>query len=363
MPRLKHFELQALSSTLLELYSPSPQANLPARFFAALKRHLSCDNYCYSEFSNQGAACMAFEPALRVDTNVFNHYVDQHPTIAAFIKDQIRSSLKISDFLSLNQWRRSDLWNNCFRLENLNYQLGYLALNPGPRLGLALNRTKRDFTDGERALFDLLIPHLLQVFQTSQLFSRRQDPKEANGQAWLIADSTGQILSETNQALHWLTEYFGHNGSLPARIRDWLRQRAAAFNDSNGLVSPLQDFSIQRGATHLTVRSLSPPDSPEQRLLLSKDHQELHPQPLQSLGLTKREAEVLFWISHGKRNSEIGQILGARTRTIAKHLEKIFVKLGVETRTAAANAALEVLHSSSSGNGSSHSARPRNVLG
>src|SRR5262249_34533721 len=143
----------------------------------------------------------------------------------------------------------------------------------------------------------------------------------------------------------------GYNGSLPAQIRDWLNRRAAALNDSNGLVSPLQDFSIQRGSKRLTVRSLSPPDSPEQRLLLSKDDQELDPQSLQCLGLTKREAEVLFWISHGKRNSEIGQILGACTRTIGKHLEKIFVKLGVETRTAAANMALEVLRPSSLGNG------------
>jgi hypothetical protein len=199
---------------------------------------------------------------------MFTYVKFDNPKSRCSSKDQIRSSLKISDFLTLNRWRRSDLWNNCFRPENLNYQLGYLALNPGPWLGLALNRTKRDFTDGERALLDLLIPHLLQVFQTSQLFSRRSELKETNGQALLIADSTGQILSETNQALHWLREYFGYNGSLPARIRDWLKRRAAAFNDSDGLVSPLEDFSIQRGSNHLTVHSLSPPDSQEQRLLL-----------------------------------------------------------------------------------------------
>jgi DNA-binding CsgD family transcriptional regulator len=91
-----------------------------------------------------------------------------------------------------------------------------------------------------------------------------------------------------------------------------------------------------------------------QRLLLSEDHQEIDPQSLESLGLTKREAEVLFWISQGKRNSEIGQILGARSRTIGKHVEKIFLKLGVETRTAAANMAFKVLCPSSFGNGSSH---------
>jgi hypothetical protein len=144
---------------------------------------------------------------------------------------------------------------------------------------LALNRTKRDFTEEERALFDLLIPHLLQVFQTSQLFSRLSDVAETSREAWLVANSTGRILFETGKAVDWLVEYFG-NGSLPAQIRDWLKRRASGFNDSNGLASSLQDFSIQRGRKRLTVRSLSSPQSPEQRLLLSKDNQEFDPQAL-----------------------------------------------------------------------------------
>ena len=62
----------------------------------------------------------------------------------------------------------------------------------------------------------------------------------------------------------------------------------------------------------------------------------LSPEALRSLGLTTRESEVLTWVALGKTNPEVGTILGARPRTVAKHLERIFVKLGVETRTAAA---------------------------
>jgi len=61
-----------------------------------------------------------------------------------------------------------------------------------------------------------------------------------------------------------------------------------------------------------------------------------------SLKLTPREAEVLFWISRGKSNHDIGVILGAKTGTICKHVEHIFGKLSVENRTAAAVVALEV---------------------
>ena len=54
------------------------------------------------------------------------------------------------------------------------------------------------------------------------------------------------------------------------------------------------------------------------------------------LGLTPREIEVLNWVTDGKTNAQIGLILGASPRTIQKHLEHVFEKLGVETRTAAA---------------------------
>ena len=57
--------------------------------------------------------------------------------------------------------------------------------------------------------------------------------------------------------------------------------------------------------------------------------------------LTPREAEVLFWISEGKSNRDIGIILGAKTGTICKHVEHIFSKLNVENRTSAAVVALE----------------------
>src|SRR6266496_6222953 len=66
---------------------------------------------------------------------------------------------------------------------------------------------------------------------------------------------------------------------------------------------------------------------------------------LASLKLTPREGEVLFWISQGKSNHDIGVILGAKTGTICKHVEHIFGKLNVENRTAAAVVAFETYRS------------------
>jgi len=63
----------------------------------------------------------------------------------------------------------------------------------------------------------------------------------------------------------------------------------------------------------------------------------------QRLSLTDREAEVLLWISYGKSNGMISEVLAISPRTVQKHLERIYEKLGVETRAAAAAVAIKVL--------------------
>src|SRR5580765_2982117 len=59
------------------------------------------------------------------------------------------------------------------------------------------------------------------------------------------------------------------------------------------------------------------------------------PQSLKTMGLTQRETEVLAWVAEGKSNNDVGLILGIRSVTVKKHLEHIFEKMCVETRTAA----------------------------
>jgi len=68
------------------------------------------------------------------------------------------------------------------------------------------------------------------------------------------------------------------------------------------------------------------------------------PQALQrTFSLTSREAEVLLWLSRGKSNRDIGEILSISPRTVNKHLEQVFIKLGVENRAAATGAAVRAL--------------------
>jgi DNA-binding CsgD family transcriptional regulator len=342
MARLRHQQLKALSEALLDAYSPGPIADLPVRMFSTLHRCLSFDFLGYHEITDNQNQRSVIYPEYPFDDEIFATYLHQHPTWNGIVRDQLECSVKISDFVSRDEWQRTDLYNHIFRPQRQNHQLAFITFGEFPQLGVALNRSTCDSSE-ECSVLDLLKPHLSQALATSKLFSYYSDSSERNGQLCIVVNSAGKILFETGKAIDLLIEYFGHNGTLPTQLRDWLHRRASPLADSV-LGLKLQDFSIQRGSKRLTVRSLSAPQAPEHRLILTETSEELDADSLQRLGLTKREAEVLFWVSQGKRNSEIAEILGARSRTIGKHVERILGKLCVETRTAAAKMAEEVLH-------------------
>lgn len=108
---------------------------------------------------------------------------------------------------------------------------------------------------------------------------------------------------------------------------------------------------MQANGSQLTIRLLADSTRDRQTLLMEERRTELSAAPLQRLGLTAREAEVLLWVAQGKTNPEIGTILGASPGTVHKHTEHIFTKLGVETRTAAAASAWQVMNSDVSEDG------------
>ena len=98
------------------------------------------------------------------------------------------------------------------------------------------------------------------------------------------------------------------------------------------------------GSRRVECTMLSPIGADELLFRLSEEAAEAYEARLRSaLGLTSREADVLLWLSRGKTNREIGQILDISPRTVNKHLEQVFVKLGVENRASAAARAVRLL--------------------
>ena len=101
---------------------------------------------------------------------------------------------------------------------------------------------------------------------------------------------------------------------------------------------------LESGGRKLEISVLSPIGPDELLFRLTELSTQPDEQVLQnSLALTSRESEVLLWISRGKSNREIGEILKISPRTVNKHLEQIFEKLGVENRASAAARAVRTL--------------------
>lgn len=137
--------------------------------------------------------------------------------------------------------------------------------------------------------------------------------------AVVLADATDKIVFSSRLAENLLHKYF------PDRVAGELPPRLAA---TEGLV--VRRFA-EPGRNDLHTLVLEERTSPP------------GPTALVALGLTPREAEVLYWLAQGKSNPDTATILGANVRTVHKHVEHIFQKLGLETRHAATLAALEIL--------------------
>ena len=94
----------------------------------------------------------------------------------------------------------------------------------------------------------------------------------------------------------------------------------------------------------LTVHYFKQNDEDEFLLKIQSPNVEIDPSILEnSLAITGRESEVLLWIAHGKTNREIADILEMSPRTVNKHLEQMYPKIGAHNRTSAASVAIQTL--------------------
>lgn len=154
-----------------------------------------------------------------------------------------------------------------------------------------------------------------------------RDAVDLGGLGVLMLDARGRIAWHSPQAAQWLAECFPDSGGPPA---SWL-ERLLALGSGEEAVHGC-------GARHLLVaRSLGEAGVGETMLLLRRrDAQGATDNRIANAALTPRETEVLSWLAKGKTNRDIAQILGMSPRTVNKHLEHVFEKLGVETRAAAA---------------------------
>lgn len=159
--------------------------------------------------------------------------------------------------------------------------------------------------------------------------------------AVVVATPDGRIQLCTLLARRWLETWFGAPPApeqLPTALTQWLACRGEG--DAAAV-----DAVFRRRSEHaeLCIRRFADPLSGDCVMLLLDERRADSPAALGRLGLSPRETEVLYWLAEGKSYKEIGVILGCESRTAQKHAERIFAKLGVENRHAAALVARETL--------------------
>ncbi|ABD71106.1 two component transcriptional regulator, LuxR family [Rhodoferax ferrireducens T118] len=154
--------------------------------------------------------------------------------------------------------------------------------------------------------------------------------------------SDGKLMWQTPLARELLLRYYGTEApKTPEPVCQWLRRHV---NDAVALTEPPR-LSIELGPKRLTFRlhqQIGDSEGGGDWLIIMQevsDESVIEAIAL-SFKLTPREAEVLYWVVKGKINRDIGDILGSSPMTVKKHLEHVFAKLGVETRTAAAGMAM-----------------------
>lgn len=183
--------------------------------------------------------------------------------------------------------------------------------------------------------------------QGARLARQTRNALDAFGYASITVRAVdGRLMWQTPLARDLLAAYYPQEGQqpsafAPAAVVDWLRRHLA---QAHQLVEPPR-LTAQAGARRLTFRlhrQTGDDEAGGEWLIVMREESDAAVIEAMSLSfkLTAREAEVLYWVVKGKINRDIADIVGASPATVKKHLERVFAKLGVETRTSAAAMAM-----------------------
>jgi DNA-binding CsgD family transcriptional regulator len=279
------------------------------------------------------------------DIAAFDRYFFEHPLVL-FHKDHSDGGAhRISDSVPPRAFRRGALYDEYYRRIGIDHAVAVPLFVDGRTLvSFVLNRTGRDFSDDEMALLDWLRGRLGDMYRnvvalqrTIAAVAEMRTIAEADGWALVPLDAQRRIRELPARARMALGGAcpggrLRVGARLPGMIDAWVRRSTAG--GAPWLALPPLSLGAPRG--RVTLRAV--PDAtdgggwtllvrgqPEQRTTASRGE----------MPLTRREREILDWVAAGKTDRQIAAIIGASPRTVQKHLEHVYVKLGVENRTAA----------------------------
>jgi DNA-binding CsgD family transcriptional regulator len=319
MERLGPADLEHVLQFLGELASNESEEPFPRELLAGLRRLVPCDVLTFCELDRvRELELGSIDDPPQDWVEAPCTYWDirhEHPVCWHHEVNGDFSALKLSDFMTRGELHSSRLytdWLAPFGVEHL-MTVGLDAPLSHTKVFLFDRMGGRDFTERDRAVLDLLRPHLARRYEERQSRRRAREALallEGADQAVVAVEHPDRIVLATEHAHELLVRYFGDNGTrLPEAVSSWLG-------------SPNRDEPLEVGtAATLVIRRVGD-------ALLLEEHR---PSPR----LTPRQQQILELVADGRTNAEVAGALCVAPGTVRRHLENIFGKLGVHNRTAA----------------------------
>jgi DNA-binding CsgD family transcriptional regulator len=230
------------------------------------------------------------------------------------------STLKISDFLSKRELYATPTYTLVLAPCGLRdmLELRLRSGQPGRTMRFGFDRGGGDFSARDCAVLDFLNPHLVRLYRASE---NRRNLREAlalhesRQAAVVLLEGDDRVAFASTAARELIDRYFGANGAgLPDPVASWLRERRG--------VRTAEPLRVAAGDRALVVELVDGALLLEERRRMPR--------------LTAREREILELVAEGRTNAEIAERLWVSRGTVRKHLDNVYAKLGVHTRTAAA---------------------------
>lgn len=295
--------------------------------------------------------CLDFERLIKDLEPALYRYAHQNP-IYQNLPLTLKGAHKMSDFVSREAFQCWDAYHEVMKPIGFEDTI-WLSIYRGDDRQMpcpdeqtrfyTLYHPWQKFTECDRLLLNFLQPHLIQAYenvncwqQLQQQLTQLQQSLDRAGIVFL--DSYGQVQLLTSQAGTWLRSYFPTHNSfsqLPEQLQSWVKHQLSQLKAKHNLPAPRLPLCVQQGERKLIVRLVIDQLGARYFLLLAEERVIPLLSTLELLGLTQREAEVLLGIIQGKDNKAIALELSIHVSTARKHLENIYRKLGVQSRTEA----------------------------
>lgn len=295
----------------------------PARATEVLRALIPCEHCGYNAIDlDTGHAIVVANPEETVfegGPQILARLGHENPLIVRALAGD-RTVQRLSDHISRRQFHRTELYQEVYRRISLEYQLGVQLPDIGKSIGragqfvgLSLARHHRDFAEADMLMLDLLRPHFaatLERLHELALTRAVRAGMEADGDRWIV-------LVDGDDVVAWASE--GAEQALGARAGQLL------CLDERFRISRVPNAYPELDALHIARVPRRDAEA------------------VQRLGLTKRQAEVLVLAIQGLSAQQIADTLILSRRTVEKHFDAVYERLGARNRGQAISVAIEKL--------------------